>query len=260
MIEYLHDTIRAAAGDSITITAKITNEAGVIVTDTCSLCLYDGNTKIYEVEGILEENIHSFTIAADITAALTGRYWYKVCDSQHNSLDFMQPIYFITRGKANDKFEAGRQFAEAAVKPELKAAIEERGAAIPEEASLEEYAGYLRSCPYIATGTWTPEEDTFIFEFKNLSFEPTVAIVYNIDDTSVPTDKNSMCKYMLIKDGYGFARLVRAGGKASNASVNYNDIEQAGESVISKDLIKVDSSKMLGSAFRAGYEYCYVIY
>lgn len=260
MIEYLHSTIRATAGDSITITAKITDSAGAVIQETCSLCLYDGNTKLLEVAGTLDNTIWNFTIDGETTAALAGRYWYKVCDSNHNSLDFAQPIYFITRGKANSDFDNGRAFEQARLKPELKAAIEERGAVIPAEANVDEYAGYLRSCSYIVTGTWTPVEDTTLFTMENLAFEPTVVMVYWVDDTTMLTDKSSMIKYMLIKDGYGLVRLVKTGGKFSSSSVNYNDEAQAGESIISKELIKLDSSKMASATFRAGCEYCYVIY
>lgn len=95
MIEYLYNVIRATSGDTVTIAAKVTTEAGAIVTDTCSLCIYDNDKKILETNGELINNVWNFTLDGEATAALAGRYWYKVCDCHHNSLNFMQPIYFI---------------------------------------------------------------------------------------------------------------------------------------------------------------------
>lgn len=95
MIEYLYNAIRATAGDTVTITAKITDTFGGIVQDSCSLCIYDDEAKIIEAAGELDGELWNFTIEAAATAALKGRYWYKVCDCNHNSINFMQPIYFV---------------------------------------------------------------------------------------------------------------------------------------------------------------------
>lgn len=258
MIEYLHSTIRATAGDSVTITAKITDSAGAAIQEICSLCLYDGNTKLLEVEGILEENIHNFTIAADVTAALTGRYWYKVYDSKHNSLDFAQPIYFVTRGKANSDFENGRAFEQARLKPELKAAIEERGTVIPVEANVDEYARYLRSCPNFAIGTFTPEEDTEYFSVTDLPFKPSTLSIYyphhsydeyetgKLQIIQVDLHRDSNCFIKVIKGEYKYSNMAMAPAAApeyynfTNDSVHYSITGQ-------------------GTYFRAGYTYHYIV-
>lgn len=257
MIEYLHDTIRAAAGDAIAISAKITDSAGAIIQDTCTLCLYDGNNKLLDIEGTLEENIWTFTINADTTAALAGRYWYKVCDCNHNSLDFAQPIYFITRGKGSDKFEAGKQFAEAAVKPELKAAIEERGAAIPEDAALSTYANYLRSCPNVAIGSFTPEEDTDELEIRGLNFKPSAIIVFYPHKTYEDFgDKWQIVLLEMFKDNYSFLKIIKGVNKYSNLAIpeiwqgEYLNFYDDGVSY------HVDN---YNAYFRAGYTYTYVI-
>jgi hypothetical protein len=256
MIEYLHDTIRASAGDTIAISAKITDSAGAIIQDTCTLCLYDGNNKLLDIEGVLEENIWTFTINADITTALAGRYWYKVCDCNHNSLDFAQPIYFITRGKGSDKFEAGKQFAEAAVKPELKAAIEERGATIPEDAALSTYADYLRSCPSFAAGTFTPEENTDKFEVKDLGFTPTFFAIYVIDDIT-DYSVGGVCRCTLVKNGDGLIRYMRTTGKYGNSQLPYaaaGSWFDFGEDSVAY-YVPADTVGYL----RAGYTYHYIV-
>lgn len=94
MIEYLHDVIKASSGDTETITAKITNEAGVIVTDSCSFCIYDDKKKLLEVSGKLIENIWNFTLDEKDTADFNGRYWYAICDCDGNAMNFKRPIYF----------------------------------------------------------------------------------------------------------------------------------------------------------------------
>lgn len=256
MIEYLYDSIRAMSGDSITITAKITDEAGAVISDTCSLCLYDGDSKLLEVEGSLEEGIWNFTIKGEATAALVGRYWYKVCDNEHNSLDFAQPIYFVSRGKKNDFFDNGRKFEQARLKPELKAAIEERGADIPEEANLDEYANYLRQCPSFTTGTFTPETDTDTFSVDNLPFTPSVFMIYIIDDI---TDYSvaGVCKCVLVKNGDGLIRYMRATGKYGNSQIPYaaaGSWFDFGENSVNY-YIPADTVGYL----RAGYTYNYVI-
>lgn len=94
MVEYLYDAIRAAAGTDITIAAEATDEFGNVITDGCALVLHlDGNKMIF-VSGDYLEGVWNFTIPAETTQDLKGRYWYcvKHYDSQ---LCFKQPIYFV---------------------------------------------------------------------------------------------------------------------------------------------------------------------
>ena len=93
MIEYLYNAIRASAGTEVTISAKITDDNDIPITDECVLLVHE-NDKHIEVEGVYIENTWFFTIPAEVTAEMNGRYWYcfKHGDVQ---LSFKQPIYFV---------------------------------------------------------------------------------------------------------------------------------------------------------------------
>lgn len=93
MIEYIYDAIRARAGEDITITAKLTDNEGNIIRDTCYLRLSDNDKNfIAKVKGVIVEDVVNFTIPADATANLIGRYWYCIGD-EDTSYCFRQPIY-----------------------------------------------------------------------------------------------------------------------------------------------------------------------
>ena len=95
MIEYLYDAIRATAGEEISIAAKIVNDSGIPVDTGCHLNLYNDNEMIISVEGSYVEEAWQFTIPADVTTNLIGRYWYCICSETHNKLNFKQPIYLV---------------------------------------------------------------------------------------------------------------------------------------------------------------------
>lgn len=95
MIEYLYDAIKATAGEKISITAEITDEAGVPVSQGCHIDLYDDNGMIATVGGTYVDGLWEFTIPAETTTNLTGRYWYCVCNENHIKLNFKQPIYLV---------------------------------------------------------------------------------------------------------------------------------------------------------------------
>lgn len=94
MIQYLHDCIRATAGEDIYICAKIVDAFGDIV-PACSISLFDDNELIVMVEGKLVDDIWEFHIPADATTNLCGRYWYSISDENHSSLCFKEPIYLL---------------------------------------------------------------------------------------------------------------------------------------------------------------------
>ena len=99
MIEYLYDTIRASAGETITLSARVTDNDGNCVEDQCGLMIHDDNKMLFMVDGTLfeddalEEKLWLFTIPSDKTAGLNGRYWYCVCCGE-TRLCFKHPIYF----------------------------------------------------------------------------------------------------------------------------------------------------------------------
>lgn len=93
MIEYLYDCIRANAGQEITVSAKLTNDDGSLITENCFLNLYDPDGEhFYSTPGTLIEELWIFSVPANITEGRKGRHWYCI---GHNgsSLCFKEPIY-----------------------------------------------------------------------------------------------------------------------------------------------------------------------
>ena len=95
MIEYLYDAIRATAGEDIALAAKIVDDSGVPISTGCHLNLYNDKEMITTIPGEFTDGAWQFTIPADVTANLIGRYWYCICSESHNKLNFKQPIYLV---------------------------------------------------------------------------------------------------------------------------------------------------------------------
>lgn len=94
MIEYIHNAVMTSAGEEITITAKVINELGEVI-DGCHLSLFDNNdATIVSTTGITTDDITQFTVPAEATKGLKGRYWYCICGHDNTSYCFKQPIYF----------------------------------------------------------------------------------------------------------------------------------------------------------------------
>lgn len=91
-IEYLYDAIRATAGQEINICACLEEEDGTIVTSSCGLMLHDDEKMIYKADGVLGDGEWLFTIPAEVTKGLKGRYWYCMCRNNSN-ICFKHPIY-----------------------------------------------------------------------------------------------------------------------------------------------------------------------
>jgi hypothetical protein len=97
MIEYLYDAIRVSAGDDATIAAVIKDAGGAYITDQCYLMIYDGDTMLLNIGGVYKDDVWNFTIPSTFSATTKRghRYFYCVCDCNHNNICFRQPIYFI---------------------------------------------------------------------------------------------------------------------------------------------------------------------
>lgn len=94
MIEYLHNAIRATAGDDLTIAAIIASN-DVPITEGCHIMLFDKNSVLLEtLDGsyIPETGIWYFTIPGELTKGKHGRHWYRIC-SPVESLCFKEPLY-----------------------------------------------------------------------------------------------------------------------------------------------------------------------
>lgn len=94
MVEYLYDAIRALSGQDITITALIADEEGVAIEENCHIMLFSPEKEhIATFDGVYKaDGEWDFTIPAETTKGLHGRYWYCICQHNH-SLCFKQPIY-----------------------------------------------------------------------------------------------------------------------------------------------------------------------
>ena len=95
MIEYLYNAIRATAGEPITLAARITDDNGEAVTEQCNLNLYSDSEQLGHFAGVLVDGVWQFTIPAETTKGLVGRYWYCLCDSTHQKMQFKQPLYLV---------------------------------------------------------------------------------------------------------------------------------------------------------------------
>lgn len=96
MLEYLYNMIRATAGENADVCAVIEDDSGTPVTEGCGLCVFENtdDTIICDIDGVYADGMWTFTIPAEITEGLKGKYWY--CFSQNErTLCFKQPIYFV---------------------------------------------------------------------------------------------------------------------------------------------------------------------
>ena len=93
-IEYLYDAVRATSGDDIVICAVITDDDGASVTDGCYLAFYDDENELTKVYGDFDGEQWNFIIPADVTAGLSGRYWYTI-GRNFADISFKSPIYLI---------------------------------------------------------------------------------------------------------------------------------------------------------------------
>lgn len=93
MIEYIHDIIRASAGETITIGAKLIDDGYTVIDGECYLMLFDGDTMISKVAGAYNSNKEEWDFILD-TNNLRGKYWYSVYKGK-SSLSFKKPIYIV---------------------------------------------------------------------------------------------------------------------------------------------------------------------
>ena len=92
MIEYLANAIRATAGEEAVIVANIA-ENGVDVTSGCGIMLHLDDEMLM-FDGEYKDELWYFTIPAEATKGLQGRYWYCLY-RDGNTLCFKEPIYLI---------------------------------------------------------------------------------------------------------------------------------------------------------------------
>ena len=93
MIEFLYDCIKTVSGEDINIGAQITDVDGKDITSGCSLLFIDKEyNTIDEYAGTYADGAWTFTIPAEATKGMEGRYWYRI-KYNDDSLSFAAPIY-----------------------------------------------------------------------------------------------------------------------------------------------------------------------
>ena len=99
LIEYLYNAIRATAGEDITLTARLTDENGENLGEGVPnhISLYNDIERLGSYNGrYIVDGLWEYTIPAEATAELKGRYWYCLCtDDKHTKLNFKQPLYLV---------------------------------------------------------------------------------------------------------------------------------------------------------------------
>lgn len=96
MIDYIFDAIRATAGEDIEVNAFITDEEDNLVSAGCCFVLFgkDGD-KFFECQGTCGgDNLWCFTIPAEETKGLKGRYWYSVYEDG-KAISFFKPFWLV---------------------------------------------------------------------------------------------------------------------------------------------------------------------
>lgn len=93
MVEYLYDAIKVSAGSNAVISAKVSTDDGIPITEECKLIIHLNHSHL-AFDGECVDDIWYFSIPASMTEALKGRYEYCF---KHNDeqLCFKQPIYFV---------------------------------------------------------------------------------------------------------------------------------------------------------------------
>lgn len=92
LIEYLANAIRATAGEEIVIVANIA-EDGVDITSGCGIMLHIGDDMVM-FDGEYKDELWYFTIPAEATQGLQGRYFYCLYRDDY-TLCFKEPIYLM---------------------------------------------------------------------------------------------------------------------------------------------------------------------
>lgn len=95
MVEYLHDLIRASAGEDIDILVKAADAYGDPIAG-CAFSVFDDTRKLFTITGIpVDDYVWQFRIPADATRGLHGKFKYCICDHEESSLCFKEAIHFI---------------------------------------------------------------------------------------------------------------------------------------------------------------------
>lgn len=93
-IMHLRDIKQAASGQDVTIDVYMSDENGEHIISESVVELWDGNNMLYKGNGKHNGTWWTFTIPADVTIALHGRYYYAICNAEFAIHD-ITPIIII---------------------------------------------------------------------------------------------------------------------------------------------------------------------
>ena len=91
---YLHDVKQAASGQDVNINVYMTDENGAHITSDSFIELWNGVLMLYKGKGEYNGTYWTFTIPADVTMVLHGRYYYAICNEEHDIND-ITTLYII---------------------------------------------------------------------------------------------------------------------------------------------------------------------
>lgn len=91
-VEYIRDIIKITAGEDAEIGAVITDEEGEPITEDVSLMLHLEEECL--IDGVYIDECWTFTVPAELTEGLKGKYWYCICQGE-STLCFRTPLYLM---------------------------------------------------------------------------------------------------------------------------------------------------------------------
>ena len=117
------------------------------------------------------------------------------------------------------------------------------------------YADKINSAPYAIRGTFTPEEDTIVFELSGLSFTPKTVYCSctGFENNAV---MNAIDVFSLCKNSYGFIRYYNDNCEKMISNIGLNSsVVQWFDNGIRFDIVQGNIKKV----FKAGYTYEYYV-
>lgn len=141
-------------------------------------------------------------------------------------------------------------------KQDIKASIEKRGVTVSDNSTLDVYSQLLETVPYAVKGTFTPEEDTDVFEINGLGYVPSTLSLSCYELYCNVVEKSIVFVYAL-KGNTALIWFTDSNKQSTGATVspNVTSIVYFGENNIK---ITIPSANSRGF-FKKGYTYDYVV-
>lgn len=140
-------------------------------------------------------------------------------------------------------------------KQDIKDAVEKRGVAVDESATIDRYASFVENAPYAVKGKFTPEEDTYVFSVSGVNFTPVtvVSCCTEFENNVVPGSVEALSLY---RGGYSSLRFRDDIGTRMYASISID----SSAVVWTDNGVEFTVSQNTGpKLFKAGYTYEYIV-